>query len=360
MPTTRSIGRALCAAAATAGLLLGSLAAASATRDARATPTVVHDQRAERTYLVPGDLRKGRVPRTVYTTGSTVHIGKRAIRTDLPRQLQVLGRDRTSVVVASYDGRVYRIHRVRLSGSSRMLVHGRVSGMVVSSCCGRMARIDRSGSRVWLDVYSTRTGRVLTRVPVGRGLEILGYVRNRVLVAGPGRTFWLNTVTKRRTRVANQRAFFANAAADTLVLQVRDDDGPYGFCLRYTSLSDPSATTWYSCEHRPAAVSGNGSRFLTIDLLTDGLGPRTVDLRSADGTQIHRYRTGLFGSVGFDRQGALVLSAQSRRSATIALCDNQGDCVRSTAVRRLRGDDLGPDDALNFSLLPPEFRVARL
>lgn len=362
MSHPHSIGRAVCAAAATTGLLLGLVGTASATRTQQA-PTVApeqrSDQRAEHTYIVPGDLRRGRVPRTVYTTGSTVHVGKRAIRTGLPRDLQVLGRDRRSVIVSSYDGRGSSIHRVRLDGSSRQLLQGRASGMVVSSCCGRMARIDRPGSRVRLDVHSTRTGRLLTRVPVGRGLEILGYVRNRVLVAAPGRTFWLNTVTEKRIRLADQRGYFANSAADTLVLKVRGDDGPYGFCMRYTTLSDPSTTTWYSCEHRPAAVSANGSRLLTIDLLTDGLGPRTVDLRRVDGTLVHRYRTGLFGSVGFDRQGALVLSAQSRRSATVALCDHQGDCVRSTAVRQLRRDDLSPDDALHFSLLPPEARLAR-
>lgn len=359
MPTTRSIGRAVCAAAATTGLLLGVLAAASATPP-RQAPTDASEQRAERTYIVPGDLRKGRVPRTVYTTGSTIHIGKRTIRTDLPRELEVLGRDRRSVVVAAFDGRTYRIHRVRPDGSSTMLVQGRVSGMVVSSCCGRMARIDRSGTRPRLVTYTTRTGRLISRIPVRGGLEILGYVRNRVLLAGPGRTFWLNTVTTTRTRVADQRAFFANVAADTLVLRVPDDDGPYGFCLRYTTLSDPAATTWYSCEHRPEAVSGNGSRLLTIDIQTDGLGTGFLDLRRADGTLVHHYRTGLFGSVGFDRQGALVLSAQSRRPATVALCDSDGDCVRSTAVRRLRGDDLSPDDALDFSLLPREARVRRV
>lgn len=358
MSTTRSIGRVLCAAATTTGLLLGCLAAAGATRDPQTGSGAVSDQRAERTYIAAGDLRNGRVPRTLYTTGSTVHVGTRAIRTDLPRDLQALGRDRRSVVVASYDESGSRIHRVRLDGSSRLLLQGRASGMVVSSCCGRMARIDRSGSYPRLDVYSTRTGRLLTRTTLGRGLEIHGYVRNRVLLTGRGRTFWLNTATEQRTRVVEQRTFFANAAADILVLQVRDQRGPYGRCMRYTTLSDPSATAWYSCGHRPAAASANGSRLLTVDLLSDGLGPRTVDLRRADGTLVHRYRTDLFGSAGFDRQGALVLSTQSRRSATVALCDNQGDCVRSTAVRRLQRDDLGPDDALALSLLPPEAGLA--
>ncbi|CAN5183062.1 hypothetical protein BH24ACT12_BH24ACT12_22180 [soil metagenome] len=152
--------------------------------------------------------------------------------------------------------------------------------------------------------------------------------------------------------MANRSTWFADRDTDTLVLAVDDEDGYDGSCLRYARLSDPSVTTWYSCDYKPAAVSRYGSFMITYDIEADGLGASSVYLRQTDGALLHTYRTGLFGSVGFDRRNSLVLSAQARRRAAVTLCDSDGDCTRATAARRVRDQDLGPDAVLKFSLAP--------
>lgn len=339
------------AAAATTALLLSCAATSTA------STASVDVGGGDATVIRPAQLERGGdrfTPRAVYALGSAIHVGERVIRTDLRGHLGVLGRSGKSVMVSAYRQGSVKVWRVGPRGGTRLLIDNPdIRGIELSPDGRRLFYLVSTRGSTRLVMASASDGHRLARARVGDTAQLVDAGRRRALLStrASARTLWLNPVSGNRVRVANQQAWFADVESDAMVLAVRGDNGYDGSCLRYTTVSNPGATTWYSCDHKPAAYSDSGDLMLTYAIEVDGLGSGRVQLRRADGTLLHTYRSGLFGSVGFDAADRLVLSAWRRNRSTVAVCLIDGGCRRISRVQAdRRGDFLGPDSELRFSL----------
>jgi hypothetical protein len=336
----RTIAYAVLGTAATLGT---SLAAplAQASDDARAT-----------VRIQPGDLRRGPDAAVLHSTGSTIHVGARDIRTDLPGPLDVVGRGHEGVIVAADNGRLYN---VRGDGSTTRIgrLPGSAANIEVSTDGRRVAYEWRRHGHVKVTVENTATGHRLSTATFGPRVELAGYGKRRLLMStwSPGRTFWYAPATDDRTTLARRPALDVDIAHDRIGFAVPDPNGYDGFCVRYSRVSQPRSSTWYSCKQTPVAWSARGGRVLTVDIRTDGLGPGTVQMRKVDGTRLRTFRSGLFGDVRFVTRHTVLLSTQGARQAALVRCTLEGGgahCTRSTRLRPAH--DLGPNTALRLSM----------
>ena len=101
-------------------------------------------------------------------------------------------------------------------------------------------------------------------------------------------------------------------------------------------LSDLGDTVWRSCRDRVAAVSPDGTRMVTFDILTDGLGPGVVHLREIDGTKLATYSTNWFSGWEWESPSTLLLDVNGQRKfatvrCTLGACENATDPVKVSA-----------------------------
>jgi hypothetical protein len=222
----------------------------------------------------------------LHSTGSTLHVGDRDIRTDLPGPLYVVDRAKHGYVVATPStNRLWNVHR---DGSATSL--GRLPGSWAN------IEVSTDGTRVaysWLrrghtnvTIKHTSNGDRLHHARFAADVEVEGYGKRRVLLSkwSPDRTFWYAPATQHRTVIARQQAFGVDVQHNRISFAVRDADGFDGSCVRLARLNTPQQTTWYTCKQKPLAWSARGGRVLTTDIRSDGLGPRSVQMRKVDGT----------------------------------------------------------------------------
>jgi hypothetical protein len=130
----------------------------------------------------------------------------------------------------------------------------------------------------------------------------------------------VRTVTRRLT---GQASF----EHDLLTTYTKD---PYlGGCTKVVRLSDLGDTVWKSCRDRVAAVSPDGTRMVTFDILTDGLGPGVIHLREIDGTKLATYRTNWFSGWEWESHDTLLLTVNGRKMASVVRC-SLGSCENAT------------------------------
>ena len=143
-------------------------------------------------------------------------------------------------------------------------------------------------------------------------------------------TAW-NTSTDATSRILDQVGYLADIRADRLATYT---DDPYdGGCSVLRTLSKPSEVLTRSCSERVHAVSPSGRRVATIHILTDGLGPREVNVRGDHGRLRARYQVaGWFGQVEFETNRALLLESTGRHKQALVRCDG-ADCERATRLR---------------------------
>ena len=100
-----------------------------------------------------------------------------------------------------------------------------------------------------------------------------------------------------------------------------------------SSLSAPHRSLWKSCRERVHLFGPTGGRLVSIPLLTDGLGPRDVFLRSTGGRLVAHYRTaGWFGTLAWETATALLLDTNGTvKSATVRCV--VADCERASRLR---------------------------
>jgi hypothetical protein len=83
------------------------------------------------------------------------------------------------------------------------------------------------------------------------------------------------------------------------------------------------------------AFSPDGSQILTVHILSDGIGPRSVAHREIDGTRLATYEsTGWFTTLGWESPSTLLLETHGRRRTatvrcTLSDCENATDPVRT-------------------------------
>ena len=158
---------------------------------------------------------------------------------------------------------------------------------------------------------------------------------------GPDRTFWWNSHTDATRRITDRAGYNADIRADRLAVYTKD---PYrGGCSVVSRLSAPHSSLWRSCRERVQVFAPSGGRLASIPILTDGLGPRDVFLRSTGGRLLAHYRTaGWFGAIDWESARALLLDTNgAEKSATVrcvvaATASGPRDCdpCRTSVSRR--------------------------
>lgn len=313
------------AALGVAGLLIASasaLAAAPTTVDPRTlpegpAPTVAHLEGPRLNVLVDGALRVPLRAQAVLLlgesgTGHVVGISKRSGDTALVR--------------------------VGADGSKVKLSDGDPWSSVLSSDGSRVVSYEWRRGRSVLSVLDATTGAVEARRQFRSFLTPLDATGDRVVLGGwepkaRGTLVW-ETSTGALTKVSSRIAYRADAEHDLLVSFTRDpyDDG----CTVVSRLSDPGARLWRSCENTVSDISPDGTHLATYDILSDGIGPSLVQVRTVTGTVTGTYRAarrGYFGALGFEDGDTLLAEASVGRTTATVRCTG-AVCERATPLAR--------------------------
>ena len=128
--------------------------------------------------------------------------------------------------------------------------------------------------------------------------------------------------------MARRSGYEGDLGADVMAYYSRD---PYsGGCTVVASISTGDQV-WTSCTERVDAFNDDGSRMALIDLLSDGIGPSAVRVRTASGKQVATYQVvrGWFGYVAWETSTALLLDTNGPHKAATVRCEGT-DCERAT------------------------------
>lgn len=311
------------AALGLAGLLLASGAAVAA------APTKVD----------PTKLPVGPAPAVAHLEGPRLNVlVDGALRVPLRAQaVLLLGESGTGYVVglSKRNGETSLV-RVGADGSKLKLSDGDPWSSVLSSDGTRVVSLEWKRGRTALSVLDATTGAVsATRVfrSFATPLDVVG---DRVLLGGWDRrtkgTLAWDTTTGSLTRLSRRIAYRADGEHDLLVSYTRDpyEDG----CTVVSRLSDPGVKLWRSCDSTVSDISPDGTHLATYDILSDGIGPNQVKVRTVTGAVTGSYRVarrGWFGALEFEDGDTLLAEAASGRSIATVRCTGTV-CERATPV----------------------------
>lgn len=288
--------------------------------------------------IEPARLDRGPESRLPRFDGPVLVHGERRIRTGLTGRWSVLAHDRAlDQYLASRTGDARTVvRRVLPDGRSTVVTRTRrPTGQVRASEAGdRVALAFDADRRTRVRVVHGRTGAPLGSRAFAGHLTLRAADRRVFLSRADGAptgTLRWHPVRDRVRRVSTHPAWRIDLPADRLAYF---DADPYaGGCQVVVSLSRPRRTWWRSCVERVEAFSPTG-RMVTVDLLSDGIGPREVSVRRPRGGLLARYRVaGWFGALAWEGPTSLVVHAVGRRHATYARCtvDDRGPACERAA-----------------------------
>lgn len=306
-----------------AGLALATAAAATAVV-AVAAPA---DARA--TLVDPADLERGADAAVPYLDGRRVVDGDRQVRVR-GRRVALLGTaaDGRHVVDVVRDGE-RQVRSVGADGGARTLVDLGPGDAAVLGGDGEVLAVVRHRFRDDASVvraYAATTGERVGRRAVRGFAQVLDTDVDTVLfsTSPPERTVAWDLTTDLEQRVSRFPGYAADLATDRLAVLTGD---PYqGGCSRVSTVSDARTVLWRSCSEAVATFDDDGSHVATVHLLTDGLGPDEVRVRTVGGEPVARYRVdGFFGRLLAEPGGALLLETSTRDSSGLVRCTG-ADC----------------------------------
>ena len=223
-----------------------------------------------------------------------------------------------------------KIFRIDADGERTLLLR-RVAphDAVISTNGRRLIAVKPSRKGATLISYSARTGKMQRTMRLRGDATPLG-ARGKTLYYNSwesGVHTW-NVRTGALSRVTRRAANYLDLDNGLLATYTKD---PYnGGCVVLAPLSDLSDRIWRSCRERIEAISPDGQRMATIDLLADGIGPSAVWERTTSGTLLGEYTTEWFGLVDFEDDEHLLLDVNgTKRAATVrcseGICENASD-----------------------------------
>ncbi|WP_210438207.1 hypothetical protein [Nocardioides xinjiangensis] len=229
-----------------------------------------------------------------------------------------------------------RVVRVRADGTvGTVLVGFEALDALLSEDGSRLVTVgDLGRRRAAVTVRSATDGAEVASRTFRGYPEVLTADDRRVLVRTAGRTAWWRVGSDRVRTLTRGLSGPASIEHDLFVTYTED---PYlGGCSRLVRLSDLATTLWRSCRQRVAAFSPDGTQVLSFHILTDGVGPGEIHLRTVRGTRLATWTTGWFGGWGWESPGTVLLRVNGRRTAsvvrcTLARCENATDPVRVAA-----------------------------
>jgi hypothetical protein len=320
----------------THALLAGLLAGATATGalvvpGAAAAPTV---------DLQPQALTRGADIAVPHIEDGVLVDGDR--RTELPgNDARVVGASGDAWLVAAWttnrvgEQRRARVVRVEPDGEVRTILVGDESrSALVSEEGSRLVVVEETGRRRAAVVvrFAEDGGEVARRVMDGWPQAVTADDR-KVVVQTMRRTVTWRVGPDRVRTITRGIAGLADIEHDLFATYTKD---PYlGGCMRLVRLSDLTETVWRSCKERVAAISPDGTQMLTFHILTDGVGPGEITLRTIRGKRLATWTTGWFSGWQWESPGTVLLEVNGRRKAstvrcTLAQCENATDPVKVT------------------------------
>lgn len=274
------------------------------------------------TELQPDRLPRGEDVAIPHVEDRTFVDGDRRVVVDAPRVV-LLGRSGSSFILGTTGRngtRDKRILRLRPDDSVKVLLEGVSPWEVHVSQDGRhlvhaRARDDR---RTRVRVWKARNARLVKDRFFRSYLDVMDADAGVVLFGSwdRGTLAWrlgggVERLSRRPGSVGDLRLdLFSSYTGD-----------PYqGGCTKVARLSDPRRILWSSCEERVHVFSPDGRRMATIDLLSDGIGPREVWQRTVRGNLLARYRTNWFGTVEWESPTALLLETNGDEASAVVRC----------------------------------------
>lgn len=326
----------------TAGLVLATVTTTLATTLATALTLVAPAQAAPPSVdLQPQRLARGADVAVAHiedgSWGDVFVDGTR--RVELPgRVARVIGRSGDAWLVGTNNvdrNRNRRVVRVEADGSVVDVLRNIDPSTVVLSADGSTLAWQRNvskGRKVITSAASATDGTVLGSRGPERYVNLLDVDGERAIIGANRRAFSWDFRTGRSRTIVEKYAGQADIEHDLLMTYTKD---PYdGGCTRLVRLSKPRVKVWTSCRERVAAISPDGSQMLTFHILTDGVGPGEIRLRTLAGKKLATYTTDWFGGWGWESPGTLLLDVNGRRKAatvrcTLDACENATDPVKA-------------------------------
>ncbi|CUR59957.1 exported hypothetical protein [metagenome] len=187
------------------------------------------------------------------------------------------------------------------------------------------------GRKVTTYAASATDGTLLGSRGPGRYVSVLDVDATRAVLSSDGRVFEWTFGTGRTRTIVRKSGGMASLEHDLLMIYTKD---PYsGGCTKLVELSRPRVKRWASCRERVAEISPDGTHMLTFHILTDGIGPGELKLRSIRGSKLATYTTNWFGGWQWESPGTLLLDVNGRRKhatvrCTLDACENATDPVK--------------------------------
>lgn len=303
--------------------------------------------------LYPAQLGRGADTPLLHVQEEVIVDGDLRIPVSGPAHLWLMGRIGGDYLIstASADFERFSVQLVRRSGERRALQRfGDRTTATMSADGSHLALVKLARAHTRVRIVLTRSGRLVReRTFASYGVEVSDYGQTRLVLTGlRGRTYWWNPV-RNRLRLIVPRPAKADIAADRLVVLVPDADTPYLDCQRTVRLSRPTEVLWRSCKDIPLTFSSDASRMVTVDILADGIGPRTVQVRGARGKLLGTYRAPMwFGFTEWESNTDLLLQPVGRKHLAAVRCDLADGCERASRLYRSPGT-FDPPETMRWS-----------
>jgi hypothetical protein len=205
--------------------------------------------------------------------------------------------------------------------------------------------------RARLTVRDSVTGEVVRSRSFPYAVDVLDYSEGRMVLSeftsARSRTFWWNAESNSTGRISKRPSYFADIAANRLGQFLGD---PYqGGCQRVVKLSRPGVEVWRSCRDRVFSVSPDARRMVTGHILTDGPGPRVIQVRAGGGRVLETYRSEWFGFMEWETNRKLLLAASGPSSVAAVRC-TLAACERASKTYKRDGRD--PWEVMRWAFPP--------
>ena len=260
-----------------------------------------------------------------------------ARRVPLPASSVLIGPSDGDYVVWTSDGaRRPSIWRVQPDGDATLLMRSREAYGSVLSTDGDVLAVPRTrvqARETLVTLHDAVTGAVLQSTTFPGFANLLDLDGNDLVVGttSPARTTTWDLSTGAKQRVSGRTGYQADLSSDRLAVLT---DDPYdGGCSVVSTLSEPAVVLSESCTERVTDFSPDGKRLALVDLLTDGLGPNRVVVRTTGGRRVATYDAPFFfGLVTWETPQALLLQTNGSRSSALVRCARAA-CERASRVR---------------------------
>jgi len=321
----------------TAHVLLTAATAALVALPLTAVAVAAVDAYPGGTTIRPGSLERGPDTPLLHQEGRAIVDGSLRIRVDATR-LGLLGRSGVDYVATTSDENDENVRLVRVDREgtvTRVRSLGNLSPEAHLSATGARVALEswtrRDGTRV--QVVDTRSGLVVRSRAFGGPVEVLSHARRRLVLSEftseRTRTFWWNPFSNTTTRISRLPGYRADIPQNRLGLFEGD---PYsGGCQRVVRLDRPSTMVWRSCSEIVFELSPDAGRMVTGHILSDGPGPRVIQVRRGDGRLLRTYRAEWFGSLRWETDRRLLMQVGGTKAVAAVRCTLRG-CERASKL----------------------------